>query len=513
MQLMIGANTVLHATKISVNIQIIGHSRDALDFSTYLLSQSTLKVRGDDDMIFYGQTTNLNRSVILSNDNSNKVNMMIDLQKIDADISKIAICATVVDTTQTFSSINKLQINISDHLNSLVSATIEGAGRSEAALILGEVYRHQGHWKFRLVAQGFNGGLKPLAEHFGVEIADEQDLDVTPPFTSPPPIAANANTIMSAIKGFFSAPLRVWEQKKEQELLAREKQHNLQGFESLLIEALSDGELSADEMRKLENFCQHHGLVLIEALERSKNHVNQFLRYTLTSISSEQTISPQHRQLIKNLCDFLKPNAAMTHEIEERLRRITDLEKIKRGDVSPIRPSGFVANNSEIVWFHLRNVQVASLSKEHMRHHGELFVTSERIVFKSAEKPINIPISAVIGLESKPTCLYISAKTKKNSCVLHAKNDADIMEAHVDHAINRFHRRLDLRHSASDNRRIPQSTRNAVWSRCGGQCVDCESTQYLEFDHIIPFSRGGSNSENNLQILCRACNLAKRDRI
>src|SRR5699024_6817095 len=40
-------------------------------------------------------------------------------------------------------------------------------------IILAECYRRQGNWKFRFIAQGFEGGLKPLSEHFGVEIADE----------------------------------------------------------------------------------------------------------------------------------------------------------------------------------------------------------------------------------------------------------------------------------------------------------------------------------------------------
>lgn len=513
MELTTGGNTPLPATKLGMAIQVIGCQASELDFSAYLLGQQNLKVRGDDDMVFYGQTTNINRSVSLSESGSNTIQFSIDLPRVDTDVAKIAICATVADTSKNFASIGSLQIKISNLPNTVASATIQGSGRSEAALILGEFYRHQGNWKFRLVAQGFNGGLKPLAEHFGVEIAEEDDLEVMPPFTPPPPVPVAENTVVAAIKGFFSAPLKAWEQKKQQESAAREKQHKLQQFETLLLEALSDGELTTDEMRKLEHFCQANGLNLSEALELSKNHVNHFLRYTLTGISSEQTVSDQNRQLIKNLCNFLKPNAVMMREIDERLKRITELDKIKRGEVFPIRPSGFVANNSEIIWFHLADVQIASLSKEHVRHHGELFVTSERIVFKSAEKPTNIPIAAILGLEANPTCVYISAKTKKNSCVLLARYDADMMEAHIDHAINRFHRRLDLRQSASNNRHIPQSVRNAVWARCGSKCVECSSTEYLEYDHIIPFSRGGSNSENNLQILCRRCNLAKSDRI
>ena len=46
-------------------------------------------------------------------------------------------------------------------------------GAREAALILGELYLRDGRWKFRAVGQGFVGGLKPLSESFGVQIADD----------------------------------------------------------------------------------------------------------------------------------------------------------------------------------------------------------------------------------------------------------------------------------------------------------------------------------------------------
>ncbi len=60
-----------------------------------------------------------------------------------------------------------------------------------------------------------------------------------------------------------------------------------------------------------------------------------------------------------------------------------------------------------------------------------------------------------------------------------------------------------------DSRYIPTPVRQEVWSRCKGQCVQCGSTFYLEFDHIIPLSKGGATSVNNLQLLCRGCNSRK----
>lgn len=61
---------------------------------------------------------------------------------------------------------------------------------------------------------------------------------------------------------------------------------------------------------------------------------------------------------------------------------------------------------------------------------------------------------------------------------------------------------------------IPSSVKLEVWRRDGGKCAQCGSETDLHFDHIIPYSRGGSSTKaENIQLLCSAHNLAKSDRI
>ncbi|MCK5024427.1 MAG: HNH endonuclease [Thermoplasmata archaeon] len=63
------------------------------------------------------------------------------------------------------------------------------------------------------------------------------------------------------------------------------------------------------------------------------------------------------------------------------------------------------------------------------------------------------------------------------------------------------------------DRHIPSNVKMAVWRRDGGKCVECESKEKLEYDHIIPISKGGSNTERNIQLLCEKCNRKKATHI
>lgn len=60
---------------------------------------------------------------------------------------------------------------------------------------------------------------------------------------------------------------------------------------------------------------------------------------------------------------------------------------------------------------------------------------------------------------------------------------------------------------------IPSHIMQAVWKRDMECCVTCGSTKNLEFDHIIPVAKGGSNSINNIQLLCQQCNRTKSSKI
>lgn len=74
--------------------------------------------------------------------------------------------------------------------------------------------------------------------------------------------------------------------------------------------------------------------------------------------------------------------------------------------------------------------------------------------------------------------------------------------------VQRTHPELD------HTRMIPTTVKQAVWARDGGKCRMCGSTENLHFDHILPFSKGGTSLlAENIQLLCAKHNLQKHDKI
>ncbi len=61
--------------------------------------------------------------------------------------------------------------------------------------------------------------------------------------------------------------------------------------------------------------------------------------------------------------------------------------------------------------------------------------------------------------------------------------------------------------------RIPESVRIEVWRRDGGKCARCGSREKLEYDHIVPISRGGSNTARNIELLCEKHNRSKSNNV
>jgi 5-methylcytosine-specific restriction endonuclease McrA len=91
--------------------------------------------------------------------------------------------------------------------------------------------------------------------------------------------------------------------------------------------------------------------------------------------------------------------------------------------------------------------------------------------------------------------------------------EAEELEAILVGVVRKHKYLLSESYSSTRTRHIPDDVKREVWDRDAGRCVRCRASDYLEFDHIIPHTRGGANTVNNVQLLCRKCNVLKSDRI
>jgi tellurium resistance protein TerD len=139
------------------------------------------KVRADSDFIFFNNKQNPEGSVVHGGDNrtgegeGDDETIIIDLAKMPADVEKVAVCVTIYDADnrrQNFGQVSRAYVRVLNDANQQEVARYDLSedGSTETAMIFGEVYRHNGEWKFKAIGQGFKGGLGPLAASYGVNV-------------------------------------------------------------------------------------------------------------------------------------------------------------------------------------------------------------------------------------------------------------------------------------------------------------------------------------------------------
>ncbi|KTC10939.1 chemical-damaging agent resistance protein C [Pseudomonas marginalis ICMP 9505] len=149
-----------------------------LDASAFLLGANG-KVRGDADFIFYNQLKSADGSIEHTGDNRTGAGdgddevLKIDLSRVPADIDRVAFTVTIHDADarkQNFGQVGGSFIRVVNEVSGaeIVRYDLAEDASTETAMIFAELYRNNGEWKFRAVGSGFAGGLKALANSYGM---------------------------------------------------------------------------------------------------------------------------------------------------------------------------------------------------------------------------------------------------------------------------------------------------------------------------------------------------------
>ena len=151
-----------------------------LDASIFLLNAEG-KVNSDDDFVFYGNLKHVSGSVEHLGDNltgageGDDEQVKIDLSKVPADIEKIDFTVTIYEAEerkQNFGQVENAFIRVvnQDTNEELIRYDLGEDFSIETAVVIGELYRNKGEWKFNAIGSGFSGGLASLGKNYGVNV-------------------------------------------------------------------------------------------------------------------------------------------------------------------------------------------------------------------------------------------------------------------------------------------------------------------------------------------------------
>ena len=152
-----------------------------LDAAAFMLGTDG-KCPTDKEFVFYGNLNHSSGAVNHMGDNltgegeGDDEQIQIDLSKIPANIEKIAFTVTIYDADQrrqNFGQVSNAFIRIVDESSNteLIRYDLGEDFSIETAVVVGELYRNNGEWKFNAIGSGFQGGLKALCGHFGIDAA------------------------------------------------------------------------------------------------------------------------------------------------------------------------------------------------------------------------------------------------------------------------------------------------------------------------------------------------------
>ena len=151
-----------------------------LDAAVFLLGENS-KVSNDMDFIFYNNLKGGQGSVTHMGDNltgegeGDDEQVKVELDKVPSSIHKIAFTVTIHDAEQrgqNFGQVSNAFIRIVNEETGqeLIRYDLGEDFSVETSVVVGELYRHSGEWKFNAVGSGFKGGLAALCRDFGVNV-------------------------------------------------------------------------------------------------------------------------------------------------------------------------------------------------------------------------------------------------------------------------------------------------------------------------------------------------------
>ncbi|MEU0541660.1 TerD family protein [Nocardia sp. NPDC005978] len=619
MELTRGANAAVAAPAVSLVLE--WNSDRGLDPQALLLAD-TGKIRSNADFVFFNAPAHPSGTVALSEVTARRATLRLTLADIEATVDRVVIAGSVDEGS--FGDIEGLILTVRHPGGRLLRYAVRGTGR-ETAMVLGEFYRRNGEWKFRAVGQGWDSGLRGLAEQFGVEVDDEPESTPEPEPTPPPltrsaPPAASARSASptpaptpqasptpAPTRSAASAPaapepaptqpaptqpapapasepaaarrlaptlpaqprvpvpdmpaawyavpadpsrLRWWNgsgwtgeyrpahpandpatcprcgrprhvQRFGPPSACRwcesEVGRILESWRERVWQVLATTGPSGPAWDELWILLRHD--LISEGTGREAlrplalAHLERVVAFAFADGEIEQDELADFERTIEILRASTDLSAAHRHieGLRRRMLRGRGLTQVKVGDLPHIERPDLHLESDELLYLDVNGTRIKYLANGPKHFPGRLIGSSKKLRFVGQGAGAELSWAKIVSVRHEYDTVVIEATTTRGGGTYHVP-DAEYVAAVLEGAL-RVAKRLVLAPGRRDTRAVPQDVKSRVWQRDGGKCVQCGDKQYLEFDHIIPWSQGGATSVDNLQILCRGCNGRKGARI
>lgn len=182
-------------------------------------------------------------------------------------------------------------------------------------------------------------------------------------------------------------------------------------------------------------------------------------------------------------------------EIKEEENRINNLQKLKEKKEQEIKEKLELQKNEE-------DQRIIELQKLEIKKINEI----ERIKLETEEK-------RVANLKQNEIRRDNQIKEQIKNKILESEKRKRIAAEAVQELLEFGLLDENFNNDKNVREAIPSQVKLAVWHRDKERCVTCNNNKNLEFDHIIPISKGGANTINNIQLLCLNCNRKKSNKI
>lgn len=512
-------------TRLTTRVHLPGLA--APDLSIFGLDEHR-RLADDRYFIFYNQTASPEGALTQRPD--------IDLDRVPVQIHRLLLTATLDEGT--FTALKQGSVALADEQGDGVTFAVDGGMfAAEQAVMLLELYRHGGQWRVAAVGQGFNGGLQALLESLGGEVIENSSPTAAP---QPTPVSAAPPTMPAPPRDLpisdwpplrsgladlrqtqdacrrcgrrpnFLRPLDIHSLCRD---CARQSAQGLAHFRTRFLAACANSVIEFYEWQDLQHVLDREQLDARQALEFVRPEALHLMERNLTVARSDGQITDEEVMTFERLTHLLQLPANMMFPLHEQLQELREATLIRDGHLPTIQ-TGLILDAGEVAHLetpasfrHITATKSRDIS-------GRLIVTNRQIHFVSpTEGGWNVQYGKVLRIEEMPDGVNLELGVKKGSGYYHQTPRPLVLAATLD-ALVRAHKRLKLLpQTERASRSIPQKIKLEVWQRDAGKCVQCGDSNYLEYDHVIPHSLGGASTTNNLQLLCRRCNLAKSDRI